>query len=100
MQTSQPATSPLGIVLLGAAIYLVIKSRKRLQTISWMVGGFLATLLLFLIPGALLRIGDPVAQGRIAGLVGLLVAVIVGWWHLRTMGRTNKETSAQPTSKD
>jgi len=96
---TQPATSPLGIVLICAAIYLVIKSRKRLQTISWMVGGFLATLLLFLIPGALLRIGDPVAQGRIAGLVGELVAVLAGWRHLRQMRRTNNETSAQPTSQ-
>lgn len=96
---TQPATSPLGIVLIGAAIYLVIKSRKRWQTTGWMVGGFLVTLLLFLIPGALLRFGDPVAQGRIAGLVGELVAVLAGWRHLRQMKRTNNEISAHPTSQ-
>src|SRR5215469_2914267 len=96
---TQPAISPLGIVLIGAAIYLALKSRKRLQTISWMVGGFAATMPLFLILGGILRIGDTMAAERIAGLVGGIVAVVVGWRHLRQMGRANNETSAQPTSQ-
>jgi hypothetical protein len=52
-----------------------------------MVIGFVVTVLLFVIPGAVLRMGDPQALGRIGGLVALLVAVIVGWWHMRSLRR-------------
>ena len=93
MQSTQPATSPLGILLIVAAIYLVFKSPKRLQTLGRMVVGFIATVLVFIIPGAVLRMGDPHAQGRIGYLVALLVAVIVGWWHTRSLRRTSKETA-------
>ena len=34
MQTAQPAASPLGILLLVAAIYLVVKSPRKLQTLG------------------------------------------------------------------
>jgi hypothetical protein len=37
MQTSQPVASPLGIILSVAAIYLVVKSPKKLQTVDRMV---------------------------------------------------------------
>ena len=93
MQSTQPATSPLGILLIVAAIYLVFKSPKRLQTLGRMVVGFIATVLVFIIPGAVLRMGDPHAQGRIGYLVALLVAVIVGWWHTRSLRGTSKETA-------
>ncbi|HXN00048.1 MAG TPA: hypothetical protein VN982_16390 [Candidatus Dormibacteraeota bacterium] len=99
MQTSQPAASPLGILLLVAAIYLLVKSPKKLQTLVRMVVAFVVTVLLFIVPGAILRMGDPQAQGRIGGLVGLLIAVIAGWWHMRSIKRANKESSGQPVSK-
>jgi succinate-acetate transporter protein len=99
MQTSQPAASPLGILLLVAVIYLLVKSPKKLQTLVRMVVAFVVTVLLFIVPGAILRMGDPRAQGRIGGLVGLLIAVIAGWWHMRSIKPANKESSGQPASK-
>ncbi len=99
MQTSQPVASPLGILLLVAAIFLVVKSPKKLQTLGRMVIAFVVTVLVFIVPGALLRIGDPQAWGRIGGLVGLLTAVIAGWWHKRSLTRANTEASGQPRSK-
>ncbi len=99
MQTSQPAASPLGILLLVAAIYLLVKSPKKSETLVRMVVAFVVTVLLFIVPGAILRMGDPQALGKIGGLVGLLVAVIAGWWHMRSIKRANKEPSGQPASK-
>jgi hypothetical protein len=96
MQSTQPAASPLGLLLIVAAVFLVFKSPKRLQTLGRMLVGFVVTVLLFLIPGAVLRMGDPEALGRIGALVALLVAVIVGWWHLRSLRRPAKETSGTP----
>jgi succinate-acetate transporter protein len=95
---SLPAASPLGILLLIAAIYLIVKSPKKLKTIVRMVAAFIVTVLLFIVPGAILRMGDPQALGRIAGLVGLLVAVIAGWWHMRSIRRASNESSGHPAS--
>lgn len=80
-------TSPLGLLLMMVAIYLVFKSPKRLQTFARMAGGFFATVLLIIIPDAVLRVGDPQAIGKVAGLVALLVAVTVCWWHVRSLRR-------------
>jgi uncharacterized membrane protein len=77
-------TSPIGILLFVAAVYLVFKSPKRTETLTRMVVAFIATVLVICVPAFLLRRGDPEAWGRIAGLVGLLVAVIVGQWHSRS----------------
>ena len=95
MQTSQPAASPLGILLLVAAIFLVVKSPKKLQTLGRMVGAFVVTVLLCIVPSAILRKGDPQAWGQIGGLVGLLIAVIAGWWHMRSIRRASTETPGQ-----
>ena len=38
------------------------------------------------------------ALGRIGGLVGLLFAVIAGWWHMRSLRRASKEPSGTPSS--
>ena len=99
MQTSQPVASPLGIILFIAAIYLVVKSPRKLQTLARMRIAFVVTVLLFIVPGPILRMGDPQAWGRIGGLVGLLLAVIAGWWHMRSMKRANTEVSGQPCTK-
>ena len=55
MQMAQPTASPLGILLLVAAIYLVFKSPKKLQTLARMGIAFVVTVLLFIVPGAILR---------------------------------------------
>jgi hypothetical protein len=99
MQTSQPVASPLGIILSVAAIYLVVKSPKKLQTVGRMVGALMVTLLLSIVPGAILRMGNPEAWRKVGGLVALLMAVIAGWWHMRSIKRAHTETSAQPSSK-
>jgi len=73
------ATSPIGILLFVAAVYLVFKSPKRMETAYRMVFAFIATALVVVcVPLFVLRIGNPEAWGRLAGLVGLLAAVIVG----------------------
>jgi len=92
MQTAQPMGSPLGILLLAAAIYLVVKSPKKLQTLGRMGIAFVMTVLLIMVTGAILRRGDPQALGAIAGLVALLVAVIAGWWHTRSLKRGSAGT--------
>ncbi len=58
-----------------------------------MVVAFVVTALLFLVPGAILRMGDPHALGAIGGLVAMLVAVIAGWWHTRSLKRASVQTS-------
>jgi hypothetical protein len=95
MQTSQPVGSPLGIMLLIAAIYLVVKSPKKLQTLGRMGMAFVVTVLLIIVPGAILRRGDPQALGAIAGLVAILVAVIAGWWHTRSLKRKDPTVTNQ-----
>jgi len=77
-------TSPMGILLFVAALFRVIKSPKRTETLTRMVVAFIATLLAICLPAAVLRIGDSEPWGRLTGLVGLLVAVIVGQWHSRS----------------
>lgn len=67
---------------------------------TWPDGiAFVVTALLFMVPGAILRRGDPQALGAIAGLVALLVAVITGWWHTRCLKRNSAETPGQPPTK-
>ena len=99
MLMAQQTASPLGILLFVAAIYLVVKSPKKLQTLGWMAIAFVVTVLLFIVPGAILRRGDPQALGAIAGLVALLAAVIAGWWHTRSLKRGSAGTPEQPDSK-
>jgi thiol:disulfide interchange protein len=92
MQTAQPTASPLGILLLAAAIYLVVKSPKKLQTLGRMGIAFVMSVLLIMVTGAILRRGDPQALGAIAGLVALLAAVTAGWWHTRSLKRGSAGT--------
>jgi hypothetical protein len=99
MQEAQPVSSPLGILLLIAAIYLVVKSPKKLQTLGRMVIAFVVTVLVFIVAGAILRMGDPRALGAIGGLVAMLVAVIAGWWHMRALKRASAEASGQGPAK-
>src|SRR6266850_627011 len=78
---------------------LVVKSPRKLQTLGRMGIAFVVTVLLFIVPGAILRRGDPQALGAISGLVALLVAVIAGWWHTRAFKRGSTETSERPDAK-
>ena len=92
MQTSQPAGSPLGLLLSIAMIYIVVKSPKKLQTLGRMGIAFVLTAVLIMVPAAILRRGDPGAIGAIAGLIAILAAVIAGWWHMRSLKRSSAET--------
>jgi hypothetical protein len=95
MLTTRPMGSPLGVLLLIAAIYLVVKSPKRLQTLGRIVIAFVVTALLLMVTGAILRTGDPRTLGQIAGLVAMLVAVIAGWWHTRALKRKDPTITKQ-----
>ncbi len=99
MQTSQPATNLLGLLLMVAAIFPVVKSPKKLQTLGRMLLAFVVTVLLIIVPGAVLRMGDPHAWGRMAALVGFLIAVVEGWWHVRSVRRASTEMSGHSRSK-
>jgi len=82
----QPAMNPLpSVIFFVVAIWLIAKSSKRFQTLLRMVTAFLVTAGVFLVPNAILRIGDPRAWGRLAGLVAMLVAAIAGWMHVRSL---------------
>jgi hypothetical protein len=82
----QPAMNPLpSVIFFVVAIWLIAKSPKRFQTLLRMVTAFLVTAGVFLVPNAILRIGDPRAWGRLAGLVAMLVAAIAGWMHVRSL---------------
>jgi uncharacterized membrane protein YbaN (DUF454 family) len=82
----QPAMNPLpSIIFFVVAIWLIAKSSKRFQTLLRMVTAFLVTAGVFIVPGAILRIGDPRAWGRLTGLVAMLVAAIAGWMHVRSL---------------
>ena len=99
MQMTQPTASPLGILLLIAAIYLVVTSPKKLGTLGRMAIAFVGTALVTMVVGAILRRGDPQALGAIAGLVAMLGAVIAGWWHTRSLKRGTTETSERTDSR-
>jgi hypothetical protein len=82
----QPAMNPLpSVIFFVVAIWLIAKSSKRFQTLLRMVTAFLVTAGVFLVPNVILRIGDPRAWGRLAGLVAMLVAAIAGWMHVRSL---------------
>lgn len=92
-------TQPAGGLLLIAAIFLVVKSPAKLRTLGRMVVALLVTALVITVPVAILRIGDPEAWGQIAALVGLLAAVIAGWWHTRSLKRLAAQTAQLPPSR-
>jgi len=79
-----------------AAIYIVVKGPKKLQTQLRMAIALVVTALLFMVPGAILRMGDPHTLGAVAGRVALLAAVIAGLWHTRSLMRASSETPGQP----
>jgi hypothetical protein len=60
---------------------------------------FVVTALLSMVPGAILRRGDPQALEPIAGLVAILFEVIAGWWHTRSLKRSSAGTAERPDAK-
>src|SRR5262245_39536474 len=107
MHSFRPDQIPLGAILLGVAIYLIVRSTKKLQTIGWMVGALVATLLLGAILGAILvGLGITVngkGFGALMMYAGMVVADISGGWHIssirRSIKRANTEKSTQPPPK-
>jgi hypothetical protein len=82
----QPAMNPLpSLIFFVVAIVLIVKSPKRFQTLVRMVLAFIVTAGVFIVPNAILRIGDPRAWGRLTGIVAMLVAAIAGWMHVRSL---------------
>ena len=92
-------SSPLGVLLLIATIFLVVKSPAKLRTLGRMVVALLVTVLAITVPVAILRVGDPQSWGQIAGLVGLLAAVMAGWSHTRSLKRLAAQTAQPPPSR-
>jgi hypothetical protein len=88
----------LGTLLLIAAIILAVTSPKKLRTLVRMVSAFVATVILVTIPPAIFQYGDPYAWGKIGGLIALLVAVIAGWWHVRSLKAAGVTTRGQSAS--
>ena len=82
----QPAMNLAAVHHLFRGRHLADRQKlQRFQTLLRMVTAFLVTAGVFLVPNAILRIGDPRAWGRLAGLVAMLVAAIAGWMHVRSL---------------
>jgi hypothetical protein len=93
-------TTFLQILLLAAALYLGVKSPRKWQTFGRMLVAFVTVLLLSIIGSVFLRIGAPEVWGVAGRLVGLLLAVVVGWRGLRSLPRAGTEPSQQPRPKN
>ena len=82
--------SPLGIILLIVAGYLVVKSPRKLHTFGRMGIAFVVVTLVIILGNAILRIGDPRGWGHIATLLGLIAAVFVGERERQSLARAKK----------
>jgi membrane associated rhomboid family serine protease len=92
--------SPLGIVLLIVAVYLIVKSPRKLQTLGLAVIAFVVSVLLGLVPPLILGIGTVRGWVHIGTLVGALLAVVVAWWHTRSPAPTRNKSLEQPPAKN
>jgi hypothetical protein len=90
-------TGFLEILLLAAALYLLVKSPRKWQTFGRMAVAFVTVLLLSIIGSAFLRVGPPEVWGVVGRVAGLLLAIAVGWRHVRSPAPTQSETVGQPT---
>ncbi len=93
-------TSFLEILLLAAAIYLAVKSPRKWRTFGRMMVAFVTVLLLSIIASVFIRIGDPEVWGAVGRVAGLLVAVIAGWRHVRSLTLAKSEALEQPRPDD
>lgn len=93
-------TGFLEILLLAAVIYTVARSPRKWQTFGRMVVAFVTVLLLSIIGSVFLRIGDPEVWGLAGRLVGLLLAIFLGWRHIRSLARAKHRPSEQPRPDD
>ena len=92
--------SPLGIVLLILAVYLIVRSPRKLQTLGLEVVAFVVSVLLGLVPPLILGIGYVRGWVHIGTLVGALMAVAVAWWHTRSLAPTKNASLEQPPAKN
>lgn len=97
MQAAPPGISLLSMFLMIAGIYILVKSPRKLQTLGRMALTFVGTVLLIVVVNAILRIGDPRVSGQLAGLVGLLAAVIAGYGNLHTLRRASVAPQKLPS---
>ena len=96
MQSGHPAGSPLMGLLLLAGIVLCLTSPKKLQTLGRMAAAFVLTALLIMIPTSIARRGDPQMWGEMAAEIGVLIAVVAGWWHIRSLKRAAQRKPDPP----
>jgi hypothetical protein len=99
MQPGNPAASPLAGLLLLAGIVLCLTSPKKLQTLGRMVAAFALTALLIMIPTSIARRGDPQMWGELAAEIGVLMAVVAGAWHIRSLKRAAQQKPEPPPPK-
>jgi hypothetical protein len=88
----------MGILLL-AGIVLCLTSPKKLRTLGRMVAAFVLTALLIMIPTSIARRGDPQMWGEMAAEIGVLIAVVAGWWHSRSLKRASQKKPEPPPTK-
>jgi hypothetical protein len=96
MESGHPAASPLMGLLLLAGIVLCLTSPKKLRTLGRMVAAFFVTALLIMIPTSIARRGDPQMWGEMAAEIGVLIAVVAGWWHIRSLKRAAQKNPEPP----
>jgi hypothetical protein len=87
MQNGPMAVGSLAFLLFGLAFFPLIKSPRRLRTLGAMAANFIAAVLVMMILGAVLKVGDPRAWGILSALAGLLAADVAGWRHMRASRR-------------
>jgi hypothetical protein len=75
------------LIFLALATAVVYQSPKKLHTLGRIVLALVVTILLIIIPAAIVHRGNPHLMGSIAALIGFCVALVVGWWHVRSLKR-------------
>jgi hypothetical protein len=100
MQSAQPVSSPLAMVLFLAAIAAFLSSPKKLRTLGRMALGFVVAALLIMIPTSIARKGDPEMWGRMAAEIGIVIAAAAGWWDVRALRRAAKEAAGRPPTEN
>jgi hypothetical protein len=72
------------------------QSPKKLSTLGRILFGFVLTILLVIVPAAIVHRGNPQMIGKMAALLGFCVAPLVGWWHVRSLKRVANQTGSSP----
>src|SRR5213593_4882502 len=96
MESGHPAASPLMGLLVLAGIAVFLSSPEKLRTLGRMAAAFVLTALLIMIPTSIARRGDPQMWGEMAAEIGVLIAVVAGSWHIRSLKRAARRKPEPP----